>query len=87
MNYFLIFPVAFLIVNLLTGCAAVLVGAGATGGYLVGKDDRPVASIVNDATITTKIKALFLGDSEIESFKIAVDTYFGIVTLKGRVSN
>jgi len=87
MNYLLTFPLVFLIVNLLTGCTVALVGAGAVGGYLVGEDGRPVASIVDDATITTKIKALFLGDREIDSFKIAVDTSLGVVTLTGRVSN
>jgi len=52
---------------------------------MIGEDDRKVGRIVDDAIITAAVKALFLGDSQIESFKISIDTHQGIVTLTGNV--
>jgi len=40
---------------------------------------------VDDATITTKIKAKFATEGDINPFNIAVDTKEGEVTLTGRV--
>lgn len=42
---------------------------------------------VNDATLTTKVKATLAADSDIESLKISVTTVHGIVTLSGTVNN
>ena len=74
------FSIFFLVVNVLSGCTVALVG-----GYIIGEDDRKAERIVDDAVITAEVKALFLGDSQIESFKISVDTHQGIVTLAGNV--
>jgi hyperosmotically inducible protein len=52
---------------------------------MIGEDDRKVGRIVDDASITAELKALLLSDSQIESFKISVDTHQGIVTLTGNV--
>ncbi|HIL40029.1 MAG: BON domain-containing protein [Methylococcales bacterium] len=79
------FSILFLAVNVLSGCTVALVGGSAVGGYMIGEDDRKAGRIVDDAVITAEVKALFLGDSQIESFKISVDTHQGIVTLAGNV--
>ena len=73
------------ILPLLHGCAAVLVGGGATGGYLISKDERTIGQITDDATITTKVKTKYLRDKQINSMNIHVKTYDGVVTLEGTV--
>jgi len=40
---------------------------------------------IDDATITTKVKAKFAADGDINPFNISVDTKEGVVTLTGRV--
>jgi hyperosmotically inducible protein len=84
-SFILFFSILFLTVNVLSGCTVALVGGSAVGGYMIGEDDRKVGRIVDDAIITAAVKALFLGDSQIESFKISIDTHQGIVTLTGNV--
>ena len=71
----------------LYGCAAAVVGGAAAGGYYVGKDDRPVGTITDDASITTRINARFVKDDVVSAWDINVDTYNGVVTLYGSVSN
>jgi hyperosmotically inducible protein len=70
---------------LLSGCAAVAIGAGAGAGYYVGKDERPVGQIADDAAITSAITLRYLGDQQVSAWDINVDTYAGTVTLYGNV--
>ncbi len=72
---------------LLQGCAAVVVGGAAAGGYYVGKDERSVGEITDDAAITTKVNAKFVGDDLVKTFDIDVDTYRGTVYLHGHVDS
>lgn len=67
---------AFLALTLLTavGCASTSKSEG-TGEY------------VDDAVITTKVKAAILGESTLKSAEINVETYKGIVQLSGFVSS
>jgi osmotically-inducible protein OsmY len=46
---------------------------------------QPVGEQMSDATITSKIKAKFVADPEINPFNISVETEEGIVYLTGRV--
>lgn len=71
----------------LTGCAVVAVGGAAAGGYYVGKDERSVGEITDDAAITAKINAKYLDDDRVKTFDIDVDTYRGTVHLYGRVDS
>ena len=73
--------------SLLQGCAAVVVGGAAAGGYYVGKDERSVGEITEDAAITTKVNAKFVGDDLVKTFDIDVDTYRGTVYLHGHVDS
>jgi hyperosmotically inducible protein len=77
--------VAVLVVLGTSGCAVVLVGAAAVGGYYLGKDDRSPARIAEDGTITTRVKSRLVGDKYVDAFAINVDTNDGVVTLYGSV--
>ncbi len=70
---------------LLSGCAAVVVGGAAAAGYYVGKDDRSADVIAKDAAITGEVKSRLIAEPGIRSGQINVDTYEGIVTLRGEV--
>lgn len=71
----------------LPGCAALVVGGAATGGYYVGKDERTVGEISSDATITSTINTRFVQDDLVSAMDINVDTYRGVVTLYGQVKS
>jgi hyperosmotically inducible periplasmic protein len=72
---------------LLSGCAAVVVGGAAVGGYYLGKDDRSADVIAKDAAITAEVKSKLIAAPGISSGQINVDTYEGVVTLRGEVGN
>jgi hyperosmotically inducible periplasmic protein len=73
--------------TLLSGCAAVVVGGAAVGGYYLGKDDRSADVIAKDAAITGEVKSKLIAAPGISSGQINVDTYEGVVTLRGEVGN
>ncbi len=77
-----------LIMIFLAGChPVVLIGGTAVGGYLVGKDERTAKRIFKDTAITTEINTLYLADEQINIFDIDVNTYRGLVTLTGTLSD
>jgi len=71
----------------LTACVPALIGGAAAGGYFLGKDDRSAEQIAKDGAITARVKSRFIGDKYVDAFDINVDTYEGVVTLKGEVNN
>ncbi|MEM7083591.1 MAG: BON domain-containing protein [Pseudomonadota bacterium] len=71
----------------LSGCAALLIGGAAAGGYAVGKDERPAKQILDDGTITASIKTRFAADKYVSALAIDIDTYDGVVTLNGTVGS
>jgi hyperosmotically inducible protein len=48
---------------------------------------RTAGEVVDDATITTKVKAKLFDESILRGFAISVDTFEGNVTLTGAVDN
>jgi osmotically-inducible protein OsmY len=70
-----------------TGCFWLAVGGAGVGGYELAKDDRSIGTKVDDASITTGVKAKFVKDSQIDALDINVDTYEGVVTLHGNISS
>ena len=56
------------------GCAAAVVGGGATGGYAVGTDERSASTMLDDAAITAKVKTELIGDKNVKARNIDVDT-------------
>ena len=75
----------FFVAHSLTGCAPVVVGAGATGAYSVATDERSTGNIIDDSVITGKVNANLLGDPLTGPFRIDVDTVEGNVFLSGVV--
>jgi len=51
------------------------------------KTTVPVKEQIDDASITTKVKAKLAADGDINPFNIDVDTNEGVVTLQGRVKS
>ncbi len=66
-------------VAFVAGCA----GTGAKSGD--ASTSRSTGQVVDDATITAKVKAALLADSDISGLKINVDTAQGVVRLKGEI--
>jgi hyperosmotically inducible protein len=60
--------------------------SGGVGGALSEAAGK-VAEAVDDAAITTAVKAKLIGDRQVSGTKIDVDTKDGIVTLKGTVKS
>lgn len=66
--------------------AAALLSAlvlGATGGCAVARDQQSVGSYVDDATLTTRIKAKFAENKVVSAMSINVETLKGVVQLSG----
>jgi len=69
-----------------TTLAAIITGlviiASATG-CSVARDQQTVGAYVDDATITTQVKARMLSDSDVSGTSISVETLNGTVMLSG----
>jgi osmotically-inducible protein OsmY len=63
----------------LGACAGTKTESGAQG------NQRTVGDVIDDTTITTKIKAALLADPDVSGFKTGVTTKDGRVTLKGEI--
>jgi len=48
---------------------------------------RSTGQVVDDATITTQVKAALLADKEVSGFAVSVETFKGEVVLTGAVEN
>lgn len=74
-------------VLMLSGCAALLIGGAAAGGYYVGKDERSAGEITDDGVITAAVKSRFIGDDLVKARNINVDTFRRVVYLRGTVDS
>jgi hyperosmotically inducible periplasmic protein len=63
-----------LVIWLLVGCAAT-------------EEKRSTGEILDDTTITTKVKTSLLADPTVSAFAISVDTSRGVVSLTGIVNS
>jgi hyperosmotically inducible periplasmic protein len=63
-----------LVIGLLVGCAAT-------------PEKRSTGEVIDDTTITTKVKANLLADPMVSSFAISVETSRGVVSLTGIVNS
>ena len=63
--------------------AVALLGSAIAFGGCTHLGDKSAGAIVDDATITTKVKAKFVEDPVVKAMNIKVDTYQGIVQLSG----
>jgi len=77
----------FILAIISAGCAPVVVGGAATGAYKTGTDERTVGTMVDDSTISSKIKMNLISASDVQARRIDVDVLNGVVTLTGLVEN
>jgi len=78
--------VAFLGVSL-SGCLVLTAGTAGVVGYQLGKNDQPVGDQIDDASITTAVKASLLAAPGVDSLRVHVTTVDGVVTLDGSLSS
>jgi len=62
---------------------AALLGSAIAFGGCTHLGDKSAGKSIDDATITTKVKAKFVEDSTVKAMNIKVDTYQGVVQLSG----
>lgn len=62
--------------------AAILVGTALAAGC-THLGDKSAGATIDDAAITTKLKAKFAADATVKARDIKVDTYKGVVQLSG----
>ncbi len=77
----------FAVLGPLAGCTALLVTGAAAGGYYVGKDERTAGEIASDGNITATVKTRMIAEKSVPARNINVDTYRGVVTLRGVVTS
>lgn len=58
-----------------------------TAGCTVGRGQRTVGSYIDDATITTQVKARFFEDKTVAGSSISVETLNGEVMVSGFATN
>lgn len=58
-----------------------------TSGCAVSRGQETVGAYVDDATITTKIKARFIDNKDVDASAISVETLNGTVMLSGFAKN
>ncbi len=49
--------------------------------------ERSVGAVIDDAEITTKVKAALLAEKDVKSFEIKAETFGGVVQLSGFVDS
>jgi len=73
-------------IRLTTALLAVLLGGQVAGCALSGRAG-PVAEVVDDATITTGVRAAIDGDPALKVSELGVETRQGVVQLSGFVGS
>lgn len=79
--------VLLLMIIALSGCTALVVGGGTSGGYQGTGDARSSSVVTSDSAITAAIKNKLATDAAVGSFMVGVRTSAGKVTLTGTVGN
>ena len=69
------------------GLAGLLLLALLTGGCASTPSERSTGEVIDDTTITTKVKGTFLRDPMVSALAITVSTFKGVVSLTGIVNS
>jgi len=72
--------------NTFTGSLAIAAVLFALGGCAGTAKQESVGEFIDDATITAKVKSVFVEDKEVSALNVKVETYKGVVQLSGFVS-
>ncbi len=83
-NLVVIMVVSSCLAGVLSGCAALGIGAGATGATAAAQE-RGLKGAINDTTIRARINALWLDHDEVMYRKVTLSISEGRVLLTGRV--
>lgn len=67
--------------------AALVSTLGATSGCAVARNQETVGAYVDDAALTTRVKAKFAADPTVSAMSISVETLKGTVQLSGFAKN
>ena len=67
----------------ISGCWVAAAGAGAEAGYVATQDERTAKETVSDQFLTAAVKTKLLADTQVTGMDINVDSYKGVVTLRG----
>ena len=70
-----------------SGCAPVVIGGAAAGAYKTGTDERTMGTMVDDSTISSKVKIGLINASDVKARHIDVDVLNSVVTLTGLVDS
>ncbi|MGY4828367.1 BON domain-containing protein [Sphaerotilaceae bacterium SBD11-9] len=73
--------------NTFIAAATVLALSVAATGCAVKRDQQTVGAYVDDATITTQVKARFVDNKQVDASSIKVETLNGTVMLSGFAKN
>jgi len=77
----------FALLFLVSGCAPLVVGGTAAGGYKTATDERTIGRMWDDTTITGNVKTQLTRDGSVKARNIDVDTVQGVVFLTGVVDS
>ena len=78
---------AVVLISVSMGCAPAVIGGGIAGTYKVATDERTAGTMLDDATLTTKVKTALIEDALVKARLIDVDTIDGNVILTGVVES
>ncbi|RZL36302.1 MAG: BON domain-containing protein [Rubrivivax sp.] len=67
--------------------SALVATLGATSGCAVTRNQETVGAYVDDAALTTRVKAKFAADPTVSAMSISVETLKGTVQLSGFAKN
>jgi hyperosmotically inducible periplasmic protein len=67
--------------------AALMLGGVLSGCESMGMGDRSMGAVIDDTTITTKVKSAFAADPDVSAMRVSVKTIDGRVNLTGEVKN
>ena len=70
-----------------SGCWVAAAGAGAEAGYVASQSERSAGETIDDQVLVTRVKTKLLADAQVSGMAINVDSYKGMVTLKGFVKS
>lgn len=69
--------------NAVSAALVALVAVFASTGCAVVRDQQSVGSYIDDATLTTRVKARFAEDTTVSAMSISVETLQGVAQLSG----
>jgi hyperosmotically inducible protein len=84
---FMRFLLATLLLAVLSGCAAMLLGGGNGNDGAPARADRTQAQIEIDGRITAAVRNQLVDDSVLSKYALSVQTFDSRVTLRGAVNN